>query len=1049
MRPEREAKRTLSTVRATAKMHEFRVAPEDFIELARDPKALFTLAVGLLGDVAAAIAEEFLTSGSFSPEVGGEEPETWAGEDLTARAGAQFAASFFDAYLSSRLNEALSVEFSLLCAAAYYLSDSPGNAAVVVKHSEAPDADLGGGLALLAYKILSGDFEWGETDAYWDDEASELLAALQAFYDLENDGSEIHTICDAIWDGAYEYGSPRELLYGEIVAAVCARKLRNSSRNVLPDASELPLDAWAAALGKDHFPTELWPAQQRISEAGLLRGRSAVIQMPTSAGKTRATELIIRASFLSGRATLAAIVAPFRSLCHDIRGDLSKAFAGEDIVLDEVSDSYQFDIDLDGVLARKTVLIVTPEKLLYMLRRAPELGEQIGLVIYDEGHQFDGLTRGPTYELLLSSLRMTLPETTQVILISAVIGNAAEVAGWLLKDSDAVVGGGDLLPTAKSIAFASWEHQRGWLRYVRPDDPDESEFFVPRIINVLPLAKRRANERDRVFPERNRPQENSESTEVGLYLGLHLVPNGSVALFCGQKDTVTKLCRRAVEIFDRGVALDTPLAVSDASQVAKIAGLCAAHLGPNSTATQSAALGIFGHHANTPHGIRLSIEHAMKEGHAKFVVCTSTLAQGVNFPIKYLVITATQQGRERIKIRDFHNLIGRAGRAGMHTEGSVIFSAPSLFDEKGAGAGRWRWQETKNLLDPSQSEPVGSSILDLFKPYEQLGTGLVVHLPAEWLDLAFSDRNRIEVIVASMLRQFPIVSANDFRPFIMGRARAIQNVAAYLTAHVDFDDPAALEKVSELAANTLAYHLADEDDRAKLLEVFQAVAAAILNNADGDMQALIRRSPLPPADIIDLKGWLTENLEDLKAASDDGRYVETVVTRILPLISAKSITSLTDQAVVQPCLNTWMEGQNFESVAAILARANVRFGSRNPTVEHAVALCESGFAYDLAMVVASVADLLEPLDEELSEITATLQKRIKYGLSEPSAIAFYELGFADRMVATALGNEFPGPINRAEAKQACRSDPAAMFAVLDQFPAYFQTVAAEVSAVGP
>jgi hypothetical protein len=39
-------------------MHEFRVAPEDFITLRRDPTMLFALAVGILGDVAAAIAAE-------------------------------------------------------------------------------------------------------------------------------------------------------------------------------------------------------------------------------------------------------------------------------------------------------------------------------------------------------------------------------------------------------------------------------------------------------------------------------------------------------------------------------------------------------------------------------------------------------------------------------------------------------------------------------------------------------------------------------------------------------------------------------------------------------------------------------------------------------------------------------------------------------------------------------------------------------------------------------------------------------------------------------
>ena len=173
---------------------------------------------------------------------------------------------------------------------------------------------------------------------------------------------------------------------------------------MLSATSDLDPEVWRPALSKPHFPIELWPAQQRIADAGLLRGQSAVIQMPTSAGKTRATELIIRSAFLAERASLAVIVAPYRSLCHDIRGDLSAAFTDEPIRLDEASDAYQFDLELETLFANDTVLIVTPEKLLYMLRRAPELADRIGLVIYDEGHQFDGMARGPTYELLLTSL---------------------------------------------------------------------------------------------------------------------------------------------------------------------------------------------------------------------------------------------------------------------------------------------------------------------------------------------------------------------------------------------------------------------------------------------------------------------------------------------------------------------------------------------------------------------------------------------------------------------------------------------------------------------
>ena len=74
--------------------------------------------------------------------------------------------------------------------------------------------------------------------------------------------------------------------------------------------------------------------------------------------------------------------------------------------------------------------------------------------------------------------------------------------------------------------------------------------------------------------------------------------------------------------------------------------------------------GIFSHHSILAHGIRLAVEHAMRD-HVRFVVCTSTLAQGVNLPIRYLIVTSVyREHGTRIKVRDFRNLIGRAGRVG-------------------------------------------------------------------------------------------------------------------------------------------------------------------------------------------------------------------------------------------------------------------------------------------------------------------------------------------------------------------------------------------------
>jgi hypothetical protein len=435
MRPERESRLILAAVRARAKMHEFRAAEEDHVPFRRAPETLFPLVVGILHDAAGAVADQFVDRAK-GPIV----PSAWEKDDGSIGHMVRYSASFFDAFLESQLNAELTTEFSLLCAASYYLSDSVGSAVVVARRSATPPLELGHGLAQVAWHILLGDVGPIDGASQHTQFGDRLLNALTRHLSLEgNAEEEIRAICTELRTSVYDNGSAREVVYADIVTALCARKLENAARTILPPSSGLPLASWTEALRKPRFPKELWPAQRRISEAGLLRGNSGVVQMPTSAGKTRATELIIRSVFLSGRSNLAVIVAPFRSLCHDIRSDLVGAFAGEDVALDEVSDSFLLDVDIAGVLAQRSVLIVTPEKMLYMLRRAPELAERIGLVIYDEGHQFEGFARGPTYELLLSSLRMTLAPEAQVILISAVIGNAPVIAEWLIGDANAVI----------------------------------------------------------------------------------------------------------------------------------------------------------------------------------------------------------------------------------------------------------------------------------------------------------------------------------------------------------------------------------------------------------------------------------------------------------------------------------------------------------------------------------------------------------------------------------------------------------------------------------
>jgi hypothetical protein len=398
-------------------------------------------------------------------------------------------------------------------------------------------------------------------------------------------------------------------------------------------------------------------------------------------------------------------------------------------------------------------------------------------------------------------------------------------------------------------------------------------------------------------------------------------------------------------------------------------------------------------------------------------------------------------------VRDFHNLMGRAGRAGMHTEGSVIFSSPEVYDEKRmSDTGRWRWRQAKNLLDPGNAEPA-SSILSIFAPYQQTYPAITLGINANQLQtLAFADADAVEAIVNQGLASIQQISAREFRAFLNGRARAVQSIATFLLSHVNFEDEGATERVAELAANTFAYHLADRETRTALTELFQGIAAAVLNNADADLRSFIRKSPLSPAATTELRRWLEANLGSLVEATRSGQLLEAIYEQLTTYLTAQSVKAFSDPTIILPALQAWIGGQSFEAIHAPLAQSNVRISNRRPKVEDVVALCEGGFGYDVAMIVAALADFAETLDDDLRSALAFLQQQIKYGLSNSAAIGFFEAGFADRVVAMELANLFPEVRDRSLARTTIRRDESALRAALSAYPSYFSAVLDEMVA---
>ena len=122
------------------------------------------------------------------------------------------------------------------------------------------------------------------------------------------------------------------------------------------------------------------------------------------------------------------------------------------IKIDEISDVFETEkITVINDESNKHILIFTPEKLYYLLSNDNSFLSNIGLIIFDEAHQFDSGERGITYELLITELNRYLPLDCQKIMISAVMHNAEEISKWFSESSN-VIKGNKILPTQRNIS---------------------------------------------------------------------------------------------------------------------------------------------------------------------------------------------------------------------------------------------------------------------------------------------------------------------------------------------------------------------------------------------------------------------------------------------------------------------------------------------------------------------------------------------------------------------------------------------------------------------
>lgn len=108
--------------------------------------------------------------------------------------------------------------------------------------------------------------------------------------------------------------------------------------------------------------------------------------------------------------------------------------------------------------------------------------------------------------------------------------------------------------------------------------------------------------------------------------------------FLSRPDWIETYIKRIIEIKSTQILFENLRSEINEIERDKLKRLMDIHYGVNSSFSKGVLYGVLPHYADLEDGIKTSVEYAIKNDFFKVVICTSTLAQGVNIPIKYLLI---------------------------------------------------------------------------------------------------------------------------------------------------------------------------------------------------------------------------------------------------------------------------------------------------------------------------------------------------------------------------------------------------------------------------
>jgi len=434
----------------------------------------------------------------------------------------------------------------------------------------------------------------------------------------------------------------------------------------------------------------LWPPQRELLTRASMNpldpatGR-LLLSVPTSAGKTLLAQVMI-CTHLATQNGDVCYVTPLRSLGREMRQALHSRLRvlnrelGPDIP-DFATASVQDLLDLLAEASRGDVEVMTPERLMQQLRRDPQgVLDRFSLFVIDEAHLLAQPERGFLLESLLAFLTTT--SSARLVLLSGVLGNAASLASWLAPAQSEVLYTSDWRGPRRMHALLYTEAQ--WDQEVRTARGPTAHLPVRA---TFPLIGKLIV----------RPAEGKAVALVTEPLGT-LALNKSADGSTSQKDkgdstpNYQMVATAASALLHAGSLL---MIVSTRTLAASSAHVLAETLPQATTTTELVAFleerlgashplidcvrhGVAYHHAGLPIDVLNAIEEAIRSDQLRALVATSTLTDGVNLPVRTVLISETtyegQRAGNRLDAPRLLNAIGRAGRAGQETEGWIVLA---------------------------------------------------------------------------------------------------------------------------------------------------------------------------------------------------------------------------------------------------------------------------------------------------------------------------------------------------------------------------------------